>query len=158
MPRTAVVAAALLGVLAAPEGRAQERADTETESAPTAEDVIEGARKAYRPPWRRERCPEGEAGEIVVCAERDDDSFRVSSPTDDAIAEGRAVPDGIPRAPQLAPPPCDPRSPGCFKFGAPPPLPPMFDYDKIPVPLTPEEAALVYRVEEGQPEGTGAEP
>ena len=153
MPRTAAAfAAALVAVLVAHDAHAQDAAKTEAEHVPTAEDLIEVAREAYRPPGLRQRCPEGASGEIVVCAPVDNDSFRVSSPTDDAIAAGEAVSDGVARAPALAPPPCNPRSPGCIKFGQPPPMPPMVDYDAIPVPLTPEEAARVFRAEDGPPE------
>jgi hypothetical protein len=88
---------------------------------------------------------------IVVCRQREDpDKHRLPSPTERARAAGEMPPDAIPRAPDLwggmqggvtvatgcIIPPC-PRS-----------MPPLIDFSKLPEPLTPEEAALVFRAED----------
>ena len=153
MPRIAFAfAAALICILAADGGHAQEA--TEAERAPTAEDMIEVAREAYRPPGLRPRCAEGAPGEIVVCAPVDHDSFRVSSPTDDAIAAGEAVDDGIPRASDLfKPPPCVPSLLSlCVSVGGGTPRPSLIDLEALPEPLSPEDAARVFRAEDVPPE------
>lgn len=161
MPRAAAVVAAVLSacVWHAVPARGQDNSSIEARPAPslTAERLLEVAREAYRPSGLPGGCDAGKAGEIVVCASASDRVQRVSSPTDDAIAAGVAVRDRVLRAPELAPPPCDPRSRGCFKFGAPPPMPPMIDFSAIPEPLTPEEAALVFRVEDA-PSSAAASP
>ena len=147
LPRKA--AAFLLAALAladAPPGHAQESAAAAPR--PTAEQMIEVAREAYRPPGLRKRCPQPTTpDEIVVCAP-DPDEFRVSSPTDDAIRAGQPVPDGLPRAPDVfGLPPCKAYA-FCAKMGRTPEPPLLIDLAALPEPLPPEEAALVFRAED----------
>ena len=141
MPRSAF-AAAVIAAFAPMPACAQD----ETAARLTPEEMIAAAREAYRPPGLGRSCAPGAPGEIVVCAPEQRD-IRVESPTAEAIRKGQPVHD-IPRAPEMAPPPCDPRSPGCFKFGAPPPMPPLIDLEALPHPLPPEEAARVFRAED----------
>jgi hypothetical protein len=147
LPRKA--AAFVLAVLAlagVSAGRAQET--TATPASPTTEQMIEVAREAYRPPGLRKRCPQPtSADEIVVCAP-DSREFRVSSPTDDAIAADQPVPDGLPRAPDVfGLPPCKAYA-FCAKIGRTPEPPLLIDLEALPEALTPEEAALVFRAED----------
>jgi hypothetical protein len=124
-------------------GRAQER---EAEPAPTAEEMIEIAREEWRSPNLR-RCPEARPGEIVVC-KPDTEEFRVESSLDEAIREGRPVSDGIPRAPYvLGLPECGVEV-ACHRVGRTPEPVLMIDLAALPYPLSPEEAALVYRAED----------
>ena len=113
----------------------------------TAEKIIEVARERLRPPgvWRPCPLPEN-PNEIVVCA-RDPDELRVESPTDEAIRKGEAVDDGIPRAPDMSPP-C---TGVCMRVGPTPYRPIIVDLTDQPGGLSEEEAALVYRVEDGPP-------
>ncbi len=99
----------------------------------TAEQVLEDARMAYGPPApdARDECPPpGPNGEIVVCAQWDDpDQFRIPSSTE----EGTNVDDGVPRAPDLGPPPCVPSLvTACIKVGWAPPPPYLIDFDELP--------------------------
>ncbi len=136
--------AVLPGCMAALPALAQEAPD----DGPTAEQMIEVAREAYRPPGLRRKCPPPERpGEIVVCAP-DPDEYRVSSPTDDAIAAGEPVADGVPRAPDVfGLPPCNTQT-VCMKVGRAPPPIYIIDLEAIPEPLTPEQAAKVFRAED----------
>lgn len=145
--KIAAFVGAALALAGASSGRAQE-ADR-TAAAPSAEEMIEVAREAYRPPGLRRRCPPPLPGEIVVCAPDSDDQ-RVSSPTDDAIAAGEAIADGVPRAPDVfgIPPGGVTVATGCFIPPCPPPMPPLIDVSAIPEPLTAEEARHVYRAED----------
>lgn len=151
MPRTVVVLAAAFGAaFAAAAGHAQETGETEPPL--TAERLLEVAREVYRPTSVPRPCRAGAPGEIVVCARADEERFRVTSPTEDAYRARVAPRDVIPRAPAMAEPPCDLRDDSCHRFGHVPRWPPMIDYDAIPVPLTDEEAARVFRAEEAPPE------
>lgn len=117
---------------------------------PTAETLIEAARDRYRPPGLRAECAPAAAGEIVVCAQGEDEQ-RLSSPTDDAIARGEAVYDGMPRAPEpLDWPPCKPTifNNFCARVYRPLPRPVLIDLAALPEALTAEEAAAVFRAEE----------
>src|SRR5262245_46568602 len=99
----AVAIAAALAVSLGSQGADAQDADAET--TPTAEEMIVVEREAWGSPDLR-RCPEAKPGEIVVC-KADDEEFRVESSLDEAIREGRAVPDGLPRAPNVfGLPPC----------------------------------------------------
>jgi hypothetical protein len=113
----------------------------------TAERIIEVARERLRPPgvWRPCPLPEN-PNEIIVCAQ-DPDEQRVESPTDKAIRTGQAVDDGIPRAPDLSPP-CTGM---CMRVGPTPYRPIIVDLTNQPEGLSEEDAALVYRVEDGPP-------
>ena len=131
-------------VVIAALGTAPADAQDESPSDATAEAMIETARETYRPPGVGPRCPPGAPGEIVVCAP-DPERYRVSSPIEDSIAADQPVPDGLPRAPNVfGIPPCEEMG-GCIKFGAPPPPTPLIDLEALPHPLTPEEAAYVFR-------------
>ena len=106
----------------------------------TAEQALEKARTLYavRVP-RADPCPPQKAGEIVVCRRVEDpDSLRVPSPTDDAIANGQAVGDGVPRAPDLFGIPGGGVSIG-FGSVAPPAV--MIDLKAIPEPPAGSDAA-----------------
>jgi hypothetical protein len=140
----AVGLAAAAACFAATAGRAQERDASED---PTAEEMIAVEREAWRAPGIRRRCPAPKAGEIVVCAPNPDE-FRVESPTDEAIRKGEAVRDSALRAPDVfGLPPCRSYT-FCGKVGRTPEPPLLIDLEALPHPLTPEEAALVFRAED----------
>jgi hypothetical protein len=126
-------------------------AQVQREAAPTAEEMIEAAREAYRPRGLRRRCPVGAPGEIVVCPS-DPDEHRVPSSLDEATAAGRAMFDGVPRAPDVfGLPSCE--IVHCVSVGSPPPPLYLIDLKAIPEPLTPEEARQVLRAENPSPAG-----
>ena len=140
--RTVAVACAFAAVLVPPGARAQE-----PDPPLTAEQMIEVSREVWRAPGVHRRCPLPKPGEIVVCPS-DPDEFRVESPTDEAIRKGESVPDGIPRAPDVfGLPPCEAYA-FCSRVGRTPEPPLLIDLDALPHPLTPEEAALVFRAED----------
>lgn len=141
--RAAAFAAATAACLAAPAGRAQEGAADDTL---TAEQMIEVAREEWRTVHPR-GCPVAKPGEIVVCKE-DDEKFEVESSVDEAIREGRPVPDGLPRAPYVMGLPECGVEVTCHRMGRTPEPVLMIDLAAIPHPLTPEEAALVFRAED----------
>lgn len=156
MLRLAVATAlALPGFMLVAPATAQEgetvaaESGTAAEEPLTAEKIIEVARERLRPPGVRQPCklPENPS-EIVVCG-GDSGSMRVESETDRAIAEGRAVPDGLPRAPNVD-------GPGIFHgkgipLGGPPEPALIVDLSNVPEGLSEEDAARVYRVEDGPP-------
>lgn len=156
MHRLAVATAlALIGLApsgpaaAQPEEGPADGIEAAAEEALTAETIIEIARERLRPPGVRRPCklPEN-PNEIVVCG-RSADEHRVPSETDRAIAEGRAVPDGLPRSPNVD-------GPGIFQgkgipLGPDPEPPLIVDLTGVPEGLSDEDAALVYRVEDGPP-------
>ena len=73
---------------------------------------------------------------------------RLPSPTERAIAAGEKPPDRIPDAPYvLGLPECGVEV-TCHRVGKAPPPIYIIDFDKIPVALTPEEAAHVVRAED----------
>jgi hypothetical protein len=131
--------ACLVGAAARPQ-------DDEAAQGRTAEEMIEVAREQWRAPELR-GCPEAKPGEILVCQE-DEEDFDVESSLDEAIREGRPVPDGIPRAPYvLGLPECGVEV-ECIRIGRTPERPLIIDLSALPHPLTPEEAAHVYRAED----------
>lgn len=152
---TVAMALALPGLTLAAPAAAQSSAPPTGEAGPpeeeslTAEKIIEVARERLRPPGVRRPCklPENPA-EIVVCR-RDPDELRVESETDRAIAEGRAGPGGVPRSPNVD-------GPGIFQgkgipLGSAPEPALLVDLTNVPEGLSEEDAALVYRVEDGPP-------
>lgn len=99
----------------------------------SAEQALRDAEVAYGPPAPdegKECTPPAPGEEIVVCAEWDDpDQFRIPSSTD----LGTNTDDGLPRAPDLGPPPCVPGpSTACIRFGNVPPPVYMIDFDELP--------------------------
>ena len=83
----------------------------------------------------------------MVC-EPDTEEFRVESPTDEAIRNGEPMPDGIPRAPDVfGLPPCSSYA-FCSRVGRTPEPRLLIDLEALPHPLTPEEAAHVFRAED----------
>jgi hypothetical protein len=143
MPARKLVLAAALSAWAAP-------AAAQTEAARTAEQFIEAAREAYSVDEARpEACPAPVGNEIVVCRRLEDpDQFRVASPTERANASGQMPPDPIPSAPYvLGLPECGVEV-TCHRIGRTPPPIYIIDLAAIPVALTPEEAALVFRAED----------
>jgi len=151
--RVALVAA-VIG-LAAPAAAQDQAVDPSR----TAEEFIETAREAYsveepKPP----PCPEATSSEIVVCRESyDGEDQRLPSPTDRAIAAGERPHDPVPDAPYvLGLPQCGVEV-TCHSFGRAPPPVYIVDFSKIPEPLTPEEAAHVFRAEDGPPDPSPAE-
>jgi hypothetical protein len=120
-------------------------------SAQTAEEIIETAREVYTvdEPDEPERCPAATGNEIVVCRERDEPTDqRLASPTERAYAAGETPPDPVPRAPYvLGLPQCGVEV-TCHRIGRAPPPIYIIDLSKIPEPLTPEEAAHVFRAED----------
>ena len=149
MLRTLAALAGILTVLAASPCRGQD----EPGRAATTEAMIETAREVWRPPGLRRGCPAPQrANEIVVCAENPD-KYRVASPTDEAIERGEAVDDGLPRAPDVFGIPAGgvTVAKGCFIPPCPRPMPPLIDFSALPEPLTPEQAARVFRAEDAPP-------
>ena len=143
LDRAVALAAAAAACLLGSAGRAQER---EVVDGLTAEEMIEVAREEWQSPELR-GCPQAKPGEIVVC-KPDSAEFRVESPTDEAIRKGEPMPDGIPRAPYvLGLPECGVEV-ECHRIGRAPEPPLMIDLAALPHPLTPEEAAHVYRAED----------
>ena len=145
----------LLGTAAPIDAQSEQAA----EEPRTAEQFIETAREAYSVRERPEPlvCPAPVGNEIVVCARSDEpDDQRLPSPTERAYAAGELPPDPIPSAPDLW---GGMRggvtvAKGCFIPPCPRPMPPIVDFSRIPEGLTPEEAALVFRAEDGlSPEG-----
>jgi len=118
----------------------------------TAEQFIETAREVYSAPEAEpepERCATPVGNEIVVCAPRDEPSDqRLASPTERARANDEVPPDPIPDAPYvLGLPECGVEV-VCHRVGKAPPPIYIIDLSAIPEPLTPEEAALVFRAED----------
>ena len=136
-------------------GRAQDR---DAASGLTAEMMIEIERELYRDPAARRPCAEPKPGEIVVC-HSDPEEFRVESPTDEAIRKGERPPGRQPNAAHLFdPPPCIPSLlTFCGRFGT-APRRVIVDLSGLPEPLTPEEAALVFRAEDAPAEVAPAIP
>jgi hypothetical protein len=106
-------------------------------------------------PQRFSPCPPERAGEIVVCRRLEDpETLRVPSPTDQAIADGKPVDDGVPRAPYVfGLPSCDVVK--CHSIGSVPPPPLMIDLKALPEPPPGSDAASFgYQ----PPAGTAAAP
>jgi hypothetical protein len=155
MPRLAVASALIAAAaLDATPAVAQDEAPAQ----PSAEQMIEVAREAYRPPGLAARCTPGSGDEIVVCAP-DQEQYQVSSSIEDAIAADQPVDDGIPRAPDVWGGATGGVvvARGCMIPPCPRPMPPLIDYSKLPDALTPEEAARVFRAGEA-PSPAGASP
>lgn len=102
----------------------------------TAEQALDTAKEAYGPPDTKARplCPPQRAGgEIVVCAEQQEQSqFRVQS-SGELDPTGAGARGGGPRAPDLEhkyPGPVV--ATGCFIPPCPPPMPPIIDLKAIP--------------------------
>ena len=130
------------------------QSDEAAEEPRTAEQFIETAREAYsvrEPP--PEPCATPVGNEIVVCRQLEDpDKHRLLSPTERAQAAGEMPPDPVPSAPDVfGLPPCS-ASMFCTRVGRAPPPIYIIDLSKIPEPLTPEEAALVFRAEDAPEE------
>ncbi|OYW47240.1 MAG: hypothetical protein B7Z33_02545 [Sphingomonadales bacterium 12-68-11] len=95
----------------------------------TAEDVVAAAAERLRPPGVPRPCPQSESGVIVVCAQDDEETQRVDSSSDQAIAAGQAVSDGKPRAPDVF---GIPSGGVTIRMGSPPPQVFMIDLKAIP--------------------------
>jgi hypothetical protein len=116
----------------------------------SAEEYIDTAREAYSVDEPEpDPCPQSTTAEIVVCRQLDRvPDQRLPSPTDRANAAGEMPPDPVPRAPDVfGIPPCSSYQ-ACIKIGRAPPPIYIIDLSKIPEPLTPEEAAHVFRAED----------
>ena len=142
------LAIAALG-LAAPAGAQSEQA---AEQPPTAEQLIATAREVYsidEPEPEPKPCAAATAAEIVVCQQRARvPDQRLPSPTERAQAAGEMPPDPVPRAPDVfGLPPCRSYM-VCTKIGRAPPPILIIDLEALPEPLSPEEAALVFRAED----------
>lgn len=144
---------AIAAVLAASFGPQDACAqDADARASPTAEEMIAVEREAWVSPSLRPRCPEAQPGEIVVCKENQEEQPRLESPTDEAIRTGQPMPDGLPRAPNVfGLRPCKAYA-FCSRIGRAPEPALMIDLAALPYPLTPEEAAHVFRAEGLPPE------
>ena len=147
------LASALGACLATGSARSQEQ---DAPSTLTAEQMIEVARRLYGSPDLREPCAQPKPGEIVVC-HTEPEQPRLESPTEEALRKGERPPGMQPNAAHLFdPPPCVPSLlTFCGKFGGTPRAPVIVDLTTLPEPLTPEEAALVFRAED-HPAAAGA--
>lgn len=108
----------------------------------TANPMLETARRVYSVrPSRAESCPSEREGEIVVCRRIEDpETLRVPSATEAAIAAGKPVYDGLPRAPDVfGLPSCEIVK--CIGFGSVPPPPLIIDLKAIPEPPPGSDAA-----------------
>ena len=148
MRERAIVLAAAFGLVVP----AAAQSDQAPEAQRTAEQLIETARHAYAlDEPQSDPCPQATPDVIVVCRQFEDlPDQRLQSPTQRAYADGEMPPDPIPNAPDLY---GGMRggitvARGCFVPPCPRPMPPLVDFDSIPEPLTPEEAALVFRAED----------
>ena len=157
MSRRAGLAA--FAILLAAPAIAQERPTAPpTGGSVTAEQAIATAKEVYGPPAPKPKCPPQPAGgEIVVCAEQQEQSqFRVQS-SGDLDPEGAGARDSIPRAPDLEhhyPGPVV--ATGCFIPPCPPPMPVLIDLKAIPEAPPGSDAD---RVAHGlAPRGDGAPP
>lgn len=142
----AVMLAVAFG-LAAP---AVAQSDEATEPPRTAEQFLETARKVYTVDEPEpDPCPAATTDEIVVCRQFEDmPDQRLPSPTERAYAAGDRPPDPIPAAPYvLGLPECGVEV-VCHRVGRAPPPIYIIDLSKIPEPLTPDEAAQVFRAED----------
>lgn len=102
----------------------------------TAEQALDTAQAAYGPPDSRAapECPPQRPGaEIVVCAEREEQSqFRVQS-SGDLDPKGAGAGGGVPRAPDVGTVyPGVVVARGCFIPPCPPPMPKLIDLKAIP--------------------------
>ena len=127
----------------------------------SAEEAIETAREACYTPEEQivTACPdglseesaEGEDGTVIVVCRRlgPANPFQTRDGPRPELDETAA---GAPRAPDFRRPPCVPSLlTVCFRgLGSVPPPVLMIDLTKLPEPLTPEEAAAVFRVEDGE--------
>ena len=129
----------------------------EGEAPRTAEQFIETARETYSVKQEPAPCRTPVGNEIVVCRERlDPESQRLQSPTERAYANDEMPRDPIPNAPYvLGLPECGVEV-TCHRIGRTPPPSYIIDLSKIPEPLTPGEAALVFRAEDLPPEPSPA--
>ncbi len=85
--------------------------------------------------------PSNDPMRIVVCAP-DPDKYRIDSTLDEATRAGRAVRDGLPRAPEFAPS-CRDTGGVCMRVGKEPYRPIFIDLEAIPEPLPREVAEKV---------------
>lgn len=145
--RAVAFAAATVACLVASSGRAQER---QAERELTAEEIIATALEEWRT-VEPKGCPQARPGEIVVCKPSDEE-FHVESSIDEAIREGNAVPDGIPRTPYVSLLPECGVEVTCHSIGRAPEPVLIIDLAALPHPLTPEEAALVFRAKDAPQE------
>jgi len=150
------LALSLVPVAPAMAQSADEASETAAEEQLTAEKIIEVARDRLRAPGVRAPCklPDN-PNEIVVCAS-DPNANRVESPTDAALRTGQPGKDSIPRSPNVD-------GPGIFqgkgmKMGRDPEPPLIVDLTHMPTPLSAEDAAAVYRVEDGPPREAEPQP
>ena len=150
----AVLLAVALAGLASPAAAHPEATEDEPR---TAEQFIETARETYSVKKEPAPCPTPVGNEIIVCRERlDPESQRLQSPTERTYANDEMPRDPIPNAPYvLGLPECGVEV-TCHRIGRTPPPIYIIDLSKIPEPLTPEEAALVFRAEDLPPEPSPA--
>lgn len=108
----------------------------------TAQEALENEQQVYGvhddPP--RDNCDtadeSADAGAIVVCARKPVDSsrFRVKSTAELDPNSRQNLYDGLPRAPDLGPPPCVPSLiSACIRFGGKPKAIHLIDLSKLPV-------------------------
>lgn len=127
----------LLGLPAAAGAQQAARQDFDLRAPPIdPESVLVTAPAAQQ---TAEPCvPSDQPGEIVVCAP-DPMRYRIDSSLDDAIREGRAAADDVPRAPAMA----EPCVGACIGVGRAPYRPILIDLAAIPEPLPAEVAEKV---------------
>ncbi len=152
--QSVALAVALLGLAGPGEAQSEEAA----EAPRSAEQFIEAARDLYSVEERgHEPCAAPTGNEIVVCRQLEDPTrHRLSSPTERAYAAGEMPPDPIPNAPNVDGPGIF-QGKGMMTIGRTPAPIYIVDLSAIPEPLTPDEAALVFRAED-QPNPEAASP
>jgi len=127
-------------------------------AATSAEEALETARDVYYPPDEQSvsACAQGEQegraesleGNVIVVCRRLGPANELQTRELPRARMDRTA-DGVPRAPDVSGlPPCvNTATAMCISFGSVPPPVLMVDVTKFPEPLSPEDAALVVRME-----------
>jgi len=146
-----------LGLAAAPLPPLAAQADSATvsqrldvDAALAKEREVYGVPKPDPDPVQNCDAGDADSNAIVVCARKsgDNSSFRVQSTAELDPKSHQNLYDGLPRAPDLGPPPCNG---GCIKFGSPPPPALMIDLKAIPEPPPGSDADRIAKGEKAAP-------
>jgi hypothetical protein len=144
------LAAAPLAPLAAQADQAPASQPLDVDAAIAKEHEVYGVPKPDPAPVENCASADADSTDIVVCARKPSDNsrFRVQSTAELDPKSRQNLYDGLPRAPDLGPPPC---SGGCIKFGSPPPPAVMIDLKAIPEPPPGSDADRIAKGEKAAP-------